>query len=95
MYDFSLTGTCITFQFNWYTKRGSLAGIYKATEIYMLQDKSEDYTDTWSFLDSRLQDISQFGKVVKNVSQQYTSCKTLNCLQNFISACYEFNHLRL
>lgn len=30
-------------QFNWYTKRGILAAVYKSTELCMLQDKSQDF----------------------------------------------------
>ena len=37
-------------------KRISLGGIYKATELYMLQDYSEDYKNTWLFLRRRLED---------------------------------------
>ena len=59
---------CI-FQFNWYTKRASLAGVYKSTEIYMLQDKSENYDNTWQFLERRLQDLTTIGKVTRNVSK--------------------------
>ncbi|KAG7163142.1 Ubiquinone biosynthesis protein COQ9-like [Homarus americanus] len=29
--------------FNWYTKRGILAAVYKSSELCMLQDKSEDF----------------------------------------------------
>jgi len=36
-----------------------LATIYKATELYMLQDTSEDHKETWLFLERRLKDISQ------------------------------------
>ncbi|KAK3096695.1 hypothetical protein FSP39_002447 [Pinctada imbricata] len=56
--------------FNYYTKRGSLAAIYKATEIYMLQDKSDDWQDTWEFLNRRLADVNNAGKNVKNVSDR-------------------------
>ena len=41
---------------NWYTKRISLLGIYKTTELAMMQDKSEGYVDTWAFLDRRFED---------------------------------------
>ena len=34
----------------------------------MLQDKSEDWTDTWEFLDRRLSDLAKFGKNVRSVS---------------------------
>ena len=57
------------FQINWYTKRGMLAGIYKSTEIYMLQDKSEDFQDTWEFLDRRVEDVSKFGKTLRSGQQ--------------------------
>lgn len=42
---------------NWYTKRGVLAGLYGATELYMVTDRSSDFEDTWSFLDRRMSDI--------------------------------------
>lgn len=41
---------------NWYTRRMILATIYKATELYMLQDTSEDHKKTWLFLDRRIKD---------------------------------------
>lgn len=36
-----------------------LATIYKATELYMLQDTSEDHKKTWLFLDRRIKDALQ------------------------------------
>lgn len=36
-----------------------LAIIYKATELYMLQDTSEDHKETWLFLERRINDTSQ------------------------------------
>ncbi|XP_011863444.1 PREDICTED: ubiquinone biosynthesis protein COQ9, mitochondrial [Vollenhovia emeryi] len=44
---------------NWYTRRMILAGTYKATELYMLQDSSEDHKETWLFLERRIKDIFQ------------------------------------
>ncbi|XP_018341494.1 PREDICTED: ubiquinone biosynthesis protein COQ9, mitochondrial [Trachymyrmex septentrionalis] len=44
---------------NWYARRMILATIYKATELYMLQDTSEDHKETWLFLERRLKDILQ------------------------------------
>ena len=41
---------------NWYTKRVTLYGIYKSTELAMMQDKSEGYVDTLAFLDRRFED---------------------------------------
>lgn len=39
---------------NWYTKRAVIAAIYASTEFFMLTDNSEDFADTWRFLDNRL-----------------------------------------
>ncbi|XP_053687711.1 ubiquinone biosynthesis protein COQ9, mitochondrial [Sabethes cyaneus] len=44
--------------FNWYTRRIALASIYKATELYMLQDNSVDYEKTWKFLERRIDEAS-------------------------------------
>ena len=38
----------------WYTKRAALSSVFVATELYMLQDKSEGKESTWEFLDRRL-----------------------------------------
>ncbi|XP_067651423.1 ubiquinone biosynthesis protein COQ9, mitochondrial-like isoform X2 [Haliotis asinina] len=69
--------------FNWYTKRASLAAVYKATEIFMIQDRSEDYTDTWAFLDRRLNNVAAFGKTVKNM-EQFTSVMSEGLLGMYI-----------
>lgn len=52
--------------FNWYTKRMTLAGVYKTTEVFMVQDKSQDYEETWQFLDRRMEDINNFGKLARS-----------------------------
>lgn len=44
--------------FNWYTRRVGLASIYKATELYMLQDSSPDFEKTWKFLERRIEEAS-------------------------------------
>jgi len=43
-----------------------LAVIYKTTELYMLQDTSEDHKETWLFLERRIKDASQMYKVLFN-----------------------------
>ncbi|XP_014243082.1 ubiquinone biosynthesis protein COQ9, mitochondrial-like isoform X2 [Cimex lectularius] len=53
----------------WYGKRVALAGIYKATELYMLQDSSLDYKNTWEFLDRRLEEASQLNRYIKQTEQ--------------------------
>ncbi|XP_069165976.1 ubiquinone biosynthesis protein COQ9, mitochondrial-like [Procambarus clarkii] len=54
--------------FNWYTKRGILAAVYKSSELCMLQDKSEDFQDTWAFLNRRLSDVQNISKCTRDVS---------------------------
>lgn len=44
--------------FNWYTRRIGLASIYKAAELYILQDNSTDYEKTWKFLERRIEEAS-------------------------------------
>jgi ubiquinone biosynthesis protein COQ9 len=42
--------------YNFYTKRALLAGVYAATVLYWLEDKSDQWVETWAFLDRRLDD---------------------------------------
>ncbi|NCU19355.1 COQ9 family protein [Candidatus Falkowbacteria bacterium] len=49
--------------YNWYTKRATLAGVYSATVLYWLGDVSAGYADTWAFLDRRIEGILGFEKV--------------------------------
>ncbi|KAK3879403.1 hypothetical protein Pcinc_016023 [Petrolisthes cinctipes] len=53
--------------FNWYTKRGLLAAVYKSSELCMLQDKSDDFQDTWDFMNRRLSDVHKVGKCFREV----------------------------
>ncbi|MGH6953652.1 MAG: COQ9 family protein, partial [Alphaproteobacteria bacterium] len=43
--------------FNFYTKRALLAGVYAATIVYWLDDRSEGSQATWRFLDRRIADV--------------------------------------
>jgi ubiquinone biosynthesis protein COQ9 len=49
--------------YNHYTKRGILSGVYSATLLYWLNDVSEGYEKTWAFLDRRIENVMQFEKV--------------------------------
>lgn len=48
--------------FNWYTKRFTLAGVYSATLLFWLNDESKNARDTAAFLDRRLNNVKAFGK---------------------------------
>ncbi|XP_009873933.1 PREDICTED: ubiquinone biosynthesis protein COQ9, mitochondrial-like, partial [Apaloderma vittatum] len=47
--------------FNWYTRRAVLTGIYSTTELVMMQDSSPDFQDTWRFLENRVADAMNVG----------------------------------
>ncbi|KAI0236305.1 Ubiquinone biosynthesis protein COQ9, mitochondrial [Lamellibrachia satsuma] len=48
---------------NWYSKRLSVAGVYKSSELYMLQDGSEGFRDTWGFMQRRINNVMKLGDV--------------------------------
>ena len=48
--------------FNFYTKRATLAGVLTSTILYWLSDLSEDYDDTWAFLDRRIDNVMAIEK---------------------------------
>ncbi|OQS07130.1 ubiquinone biosynthesis protein COQ9 [Thraustotheca clavata] len=52
---------------SWYTKRAVLTGIYTATELFMLTDTSENFEETWKFLDRRVEEAIALGDLPHNV----------------------------
>ncbi len=48
--------------FSFYTKRATLAGIYAATVLYWLEDRSAGFADTRVFLDRRLAEVARIGE---------------------------------
>jgi ubiquinone biosynthesis protein COQ9 len=48
--------------YNHYTKRLTLGGVYASTLLIWLDDHSEDFADTWAFLDRRIGDVMRFEK---------------------------------
>jgi len=48
--------------YNWYTKRATLAGVYSSTVLYWLGDDSADHARTWAFLDRRVEDVMRIEK---------------------------------
>lgn len=43
--------------YNFYTKRMLLAGVYSTTVLFWINDKSEQGADTWGFLDRRIAQV--------------------------------------
>ena len=54
--------------FNFYTKRATLAGVYSSTLLYWLNDRSPGNEATWGFLDRRIDDVMKFEKLKSQVS---------------------------
>lgn len=49
--------------FNWYSKRATLSGVYGATVLFWLGDDSPNHSATWDFLDRRIADVMQIEKL--------------------------------
>ncbi|KAI8365645.1 COQ9-domain-containing protein [Choanephora cucurbitarum] len=53
--------------FNWYTKRASLAAVYSATDIFMTQDLSPNYIETERFLSRKLDQANWIGSSARQL----------------------------
>jgi ubiquinone biosynthesis protein COQ9 len=53
--------------FNFYTKRATLAGVYSSTLLYWLNDRSPGSEATWGFLDRRIEDVMKIEKLKSQV----------------------------
>ncbi len=51
--------------FNFYTKRALLAGVYAATVLYWVDDRSEGAVETWGFLDRQLARVMSLPKLTE------------------------------
>ena len=55
--------------FNYYSKRGLLAGVYGSTLLFWLEDGSEDRADTWAFLDRRIADVMRVPRAMSRLKK--------------------------
>jgi ubiquinone biosynthesis protein COQ9 len=55
--------------YNWYTKRGLLAGVYSSTLIYWMNDGSKEHAKTWAFLEKRIDNVMKLGVMPKTISE--------------------------
>ena len=55
--------------FNFYTKRLTLAAVYSSTFLYWMDDKSAGNANTWAFLDRRIENVMQFEKAKKRFKE--------------------------
>ncbi|VDP64468.1 unnamed protein product [Schistosoma mattheei] len=54
---FSHSITMYLIKISWYAKRLGVAYVYNLTELYMLQDKSPELSESWIFLRKRIEDL--------------------------------------
>lgn len=50
--------------FDWYPKRVGLAMVYTSAEVYMIQDSSKEFENTWKFVDRQLACYMWLGQCV-------------------------------
>lgn len=55
--------------FNFYTKRALLAGVFSSTLLHWLDDKSSAFESSWSFLDRRIADVMKIEKAKHSLRQ--------------------------
>lgn len=55
--------------YNYYTKRATLAGIYSSTLLVWLNDESDGLSETWGFLDRRIDSVMRFEKAKARVQK--------------------------
>lgn len=66
--------------FNFYTKRMILAGVYSSTLLRWFNDASEDEKPTFDFLDARIENVMQFEKFKAEVNAQLSKLPSLTDL---------------
>ena len=55
--------------YNFYTKRGLLAGVYGSTLLYWLNDKSAESAESWAFLDRRIAEVMKIPKAMARLDK--------------------------
>ena len=63
--------------YNFYTKRAILSGVYSSVILFWLGDDSEGNTSTWEFLDRRIQNIMQFENLKARIKKKSSTYEVL------------------
>lgn len=66
---------------NWYTKRMTLSAVYSAVFLHWLNDESDNFDDTWAFLDRRIEDVM---KIETTKWQMRKASENLPSLSRFL-----------
>lgn len=73
--------------YNRYTKRALLGLVFTSTMIFWLQDESENFERTAEFLDARIENAMQLGKVtgsLKNLGNLFDKAKDLSAVADIL-----------
>lgn len=70
--------------YNWYTKRATLAGIYSASLLYWLGDESPDMEATRAFIRRRMDDVMKFEEVKAKVRENPLAAMVLKGPQRLL-----------
>ncbi len=54
---------------NFYSKRILLAGVYTSTLLFWLKDSSKNSAETWKFLDRRIENVMAINDIKRNIKQ--------------------------
>ena len=65
---------------SYYTKRSLLAAVWTSTFLFWLDDRSPDFEDTWAFLDRRIDNVMQIGRLRARFDGFFESLGRLNPL---------------
>lgn len=57
--------------FNYYSKRSILSGVYASVLLHLLRDKSADASDTVEFMQRQLKRVHAFGKLVQPLKKRF------------------------
>ncbi|UPQ97307.1 ubiquinone biosynthesis protein [Chloropicon primus] len=52
---------------NWYSKRMLLAGVYTSSELFLVQDSSQEFEETWHFVDRQISRVLKLGKAGSDI----------------------------
>jgi ubiquinone biosynthesis protein COQ9 len=56
---------------NFYSKRGLLAGVYTSSVLFWLQDESPDNDETWAFVERRIADVMKVPQATARLSRLF------------------------
>lgn len=66
---------------SYYTKRGLLLAVWTGTFFYWLEDQSPGLEDSWAFLDRRIDNVMQIGRLRSQVEGLFKNLERFNPLK--------------